>query len=50
VGWWGTGGAPTQAVYAPTQVGGVLAQILAADDIVPGDEPSYQLCKLVYLV
>jgi hypothetical protein len=30
-------------------IGPALMQILTADDILPGSEPSYQLCKLIYL-
>lgn len=31
-----------------TNVGSALAQLLLADDIQPGDDPSYQLCKAIY--
>lgn len=30
-------------------LGGSLEQLLMADDLVPGSEPSYQLCKTIYL-
>lgn len=32
-----------------TGLGSALSDILMADDIQPGSEPSYQLCKLLYL-
>jgi hypothetical protein len=32
-----------------SNVGPALMEILTADDILPGSEPSYQLCKLIYL-
>ena len=31
-----------------TQIGNNLQQLMACADIVPGDEPSYQLCKITY--
>jgi hypothetical protein len=31
-----------------SQLSSALMDILVADDIVPGSEPSYQLCKTVY--
>lgn len=30
-------------------LGGSLERLLLADDIVPGTEPSYELCKIIYL-
>ena len=32
-----------------SSAGNALQQLLMADDVVPGDEPSYQLCKTIYL-
>src|SRR5262252_7564060 len=32
-----------------SSIGPALMRILTADDILPGAEPSYQLCKLIYL-
>lgn len=32
-----------------SSLGGSLQQLLMADDIVPGADPSYQLCKTIYL-
>lgn len=32
-----------------SSLGTALMEILTADDILPGAEPSYQLCKLIYL-
>jgi len=30
-------------------LGGTLYSLLVAEDILPGDEPSYELCKLIYV-
>ncbi len=34
-------------VTGPSQVGSALTQILNAEDIVPGSDPSYEICKLL---
>ena len=41
--------AGSQLTVSGTSVGPALMEILTADDILPGAEPSYQLCKLIYL-
>lgn len=41
------GGAFASVSVSP--VGSALQQILMSDDIVPGSDPSYQMCKLIYL-
>lgn len=43
---------PPQSSWAgidPTGLGNALAMIMMADDIQPGDAPSYELCKAIYL-
>lgn len=37
------------ATLTTSAMGSALTQILMADDIVPGSDPSYQTCKLLYL-
>ncbi len=32
-----------------SEIGGSLMKMLVADDIKPGDDPSYELCKTIYL-
>lgn len=36
-------------VVASSALGGSLMQMLMADDIVPGSDPGYELCKIIYL-
>jgi hypothetical protein len=43
-----TGGSSLLSVSG-SNISTALMQILTADDILPGSEPSYQLCKLIYL-
>lgn len=38
----------SQVQFGGSTPGGALNQLLIADDIQPGDEPSYQLCKTVF--
>lgn len=35
-------------VLAGSTLGGQLMQLLMSDDIVPGSDPSYELCKIIY--
>lgn len=37
------------AYITESAMGGALQSILMADDIVPGSDPSYELCKAIYL-
>lgn len=39
----------SELIISGSNVGNALATLLAADEIAPGDEPSYQLCKTIYL-
>ena len=36
-------------ISVSSSLGGVLQDLLNADDILPGDEPSYQLCKSLFI-
>lgn len=36
-------------IVASSALGGSLMQMLMADDIVPGSDPGYELCKIIYL-
>ena len=38
----------SQAVVNGSALGGPLQELLTASEIVPGDAPSYQLCKTIY--
>ena len=38
----------SQAIVNGNSLGGPLQQMLTATEIAPGDEPSYQLCKVIY--
>ena len=53
MGWlWGSGGssgAQQPAIIGTTFLGSLLNQILVADDIVPGDDVSYSLCKAIFI-
>lgn len=40
---------PDSSLVSITNVGSTLNDILTADDIRPGDEPSYQICKAIYI-
>jgi len=36
-------------IVAPPAMGTAFAKIMSSDDIMPGDDASYELCKLIYL-
>jgi len=51
MGWWpwGKGGGGTSSVTINgAGLGNALMDLLSADDIQPGDEPSYQTCKTIF--